>query len=187
MTIEQPLFEGDRICLGPIDMDKDPEVEARWSSDAGYLRMVAIEPARPLSAAQVKKQYEAIEKDQEDKGNLYYFTIRMKSDDRLIGFARLSWIEWSNGCAHVSIGIGDAQDRGCGYGKEALRLLLRFAFAEANLYRLTAVVPEYNLPARRLFAGAGFVEEVRRRQAVFRDGRRWDLVHWGLLRDEWQL
>jgi RimJ/RimL family protein N-acetyltransferase len=51
---------------------------------------------------------------------------------------------------------------------------------------LAAVIPEYNLPAQRLFAGAGFVEEVRRRQAVFRDGRRWDLVHWGLLRDEWQ-
>jgi RimJ/RimL family protein N-acetyltransferase len=186
MTIELPLFEGERICLGPIDMEKDPEIEARWSNDAGYLRMLSIEPARPLSPAQVKKKYEAIEKEQEEKSGLYYFTIRMKPDDRLIGFARLSWIEWSNGCARIQIGIGDAQDRGCGYGKETLGLLLRFVFSEMNLYRLAAVIPEYNLPAQRLFAGAGFVEEVRRRQAVFRDGRRWDLVHWGLLRDEWQ-
>ena len=77
-----------------------------------------------------------------------YFTLRMRSDDRLIGFARLHWIEWSNGAGFIELGIGDPNDRLQGYGSEALRLLLRFAFDELNLYRLTAIIPEYN--ARRL-------------------------------------
>jgi RimJ/RimL family protein N-acetyltransferase len=37
-----------------------------------------------------------------------------------------------------------------------------------------------------LFTGFGFVEEVRRRQALERDYRRWDLLQLGLLAEEWK-
>lgn len=185
MSIDQSLFEGQRICLGPIDHEKDPEVESHWTHDASYLRLVSLDPAQPASPAQVKKRYEAIEKEQEEKRNRYYFALRMRSDDRLIGFARLYWIEWSNGTGFIQLGIGDPKDRLQGYGTEALGLMLRFAFEELNLYRLTAVIPEYNSIALHLFSKAGFVEEVRRRQAVYRDGRRWDLLHLGILSEEW--
>jgi RimJ/RimL family protein N-acetyltransferase len=57
---------------------------------------------------------------------------------------------------------------------------------ELNLHRLTAVIPEYNLPALALFQSFGFIEEVRRRQALERDGRFWDLMYFGLLTDEWK-
>lgn len=186
MSIDQPLFEGEKIVLGPLDPDKDAEIESRWTHDAYLARMIGLEPARPLSAAQIKKKYETIEKEQGEKHALFYFTIRSKTDDRLIGFARLFWIEWSNGHCRINMGIGDAQDRGCGYGTEALRLLLRFVFDEVNLYRLTAVVPEYNEVALHVFKKAGFIEEVRRREAIMRDGRRWDLLHLGILREEWR-
>jgi hypothetical protein len=186
MSIEQSLFEGEHICLGPIDHEKDPEIESRWTHDASYLRLISLDPALPASPSRLKKRYEAIEKEQEEKKNLYYFTLRMRSDDRLIGFAELYWIEWSNGTGFVRLGIGDPNDRLKGYGREALALLLRFAFDELNLYRLTAVIPEYNTVALHVFAQVGFCEEVRRRQSVNRDGRRWDLFHLGILRDEWQ-
>lgn len=65
-------------------------------------------------------------------------------------------------------------------------MLLRYPINELNLYRLTAFIPEYNFPARSLFKGFGFVEEVRRRQALERDYRRWDLLQFGLLADEWK-
>jgi RimJ/RimL family protein N-acetyltransferase len=65
-------------------------------------------------------------------------------------------------------------------------MLLRYAFDELNLYRLSASTVEYNTGAVRFFERAGFVVEVRRRQAIQRDGRRWDLLMLGLLRDEWQ-
>jgi RimJ/RimL family protein N-acetyltransferase len=65
-------------------------------------------------------------------------------------------------------------------------LLLRFGFGELNLFRLSAGIQEYNQAALRLFQSAGFVEEVRRRQALFRFGRRWDHLFFGLLNEEWQ-
>ena len=73
-----------------------------------------------------------------------------------------------------------------GYGTEALQMLMRYAFSELNLFRLAALVPEYNQAAIHLFQKAGFIEEVRRREALNRDGRRWDLIHLGLLREEWE-
>ena len=64
-------------------------------------------------------------------------------------------------------------------------MLLRFAFAELNLFRVTAIVPEYNEAAIALLKKFGFIQEVCRRKSLERDGRRWDLYVFGLLRDEW--
>jgi len=184
--IQTQLFEGQDVRFGPIDHEKDPEVEAGWTHESDFMRMMDVSPARPLSAAMVKKQYEKLEKQMEDDKNLYYFAIRAKEDDRLIGRAIVQWIEWANGHGFIRLGIGAAEDRGKGYGSQALKMLLRFAFAELNLFRLSAVVPEYNTVMIHILKKHGFVEEVRRRQSVERDGRRWDLLVFGLLSDEWR-
>ena len=147
MKINVPLFESDNVCLGPIDHEKDPEIESNWTHDIQYLRQLSCDIARPLSPAHLKKKYEKIEKEMEEGKNVFYFTIRMRSDDRLIGFARLYWIEWSNGSGRIELGIGSEKDRQQGYGSEALQMLLRYAFAELNLYRLSADVPESAGPA----------------------------------------
>ncbi|HKY54949.1 MAG TPA: GNAT family protein, partial [Anaerolineales bacterium] len=54
------------------------------------------------------------------------------------------------------------------------------------LFRVSARVPEYNEAAVALLKKFGFLEEVRRRQALDRDGRRWDLMVFGLLHSDWQ-
>ncbi len=179
------LFEGQRIRFAPLDPDQDAEVVARWSHDLVYLRALSTDVAKPLSPAQVKKQFEEMEKAAE-KHPAYYFTIRLKQDDRLLGFTHLHHIEWAHATGTLHIGIGDRNDRGQGYGTEALHMVLRYAFDELNLYRLAATMAEYNTGAIRFFERAGFVEEVRRRQAVLRDGKRWDMVMLGLLRTEWE-
>jgi RimJ/RimL family protein N-acetyltransferase len=97
----------------------------------------------------------------------------------------VQWIEWANGNGYLRLGIGAAEDRGKGYGTQALRMLLRIAFAELNLFRVSALVPEYNTAAIALLKKFGFVEEVRRRQSVERDAKRWDLLVFGLLQEEW--
>jgi RimJ/RimL family protein N-acetyltransferase len=184
--IQTQLFEGQDIRFGPIDYEKDPEIEAIWTHDSDFMRMMETSPARPMSAAMIKKQYEKLEKQAEENKNLFHFMIRAKADERLIGKAMVHRIEWTNGNAFLELGIGAAEDRRKGYGTQALQMLLRFAFAELNLFRVTAAVPEYNEAAIALLKKFGFVEEVRRRNSLERDGRRWDLYVFGLLKDEWQ-
>ena len=184
--IQTQLFEGRNIRLGPIDHDKDPEIESKWTHDSEFMRMMEINPARPMSAAIIKKQYEKLEKQIDESKNLYHFAIRAKEDDRLMGKASVQWIEWTNGNGWIQLGIGSAEDRHKGYGSQALSMLTRFAFAELNLFRVSARIPEYNEAAIALFKKFGFVDEVRRRQALDRDGRRWDLFVFGLLNSDWQ-
>jgi len=184
--IQTQLFEGQDIRFGPIDHEKDPEIESKWTHDSEFMRMMETAPARPMSAAIIKKQYEKLEKQIDENKNLYHFMIRAKADDRLIGTAAVQRVEWANGNAFLRLGIGAAEDRGKGYGSQALRMLLRFAFAELNLFRVSAVVPEYNETAIALLEKFGFMQEVCRRKALERDGRRWDLYVFGLLKDEWQ-
>ena len=184
--LEKPLFDGDLIRFGPINHEKDAEVESRWTHDASFMRLMYLEPMRPMSAFQIKKKYEELEKEADEKHNIFPFRIRARADDRLLGLAEVHWIAWSNGMAFVRLGIGAAEDRRKGYGREALGMLLHYAFGELNLYRLTAMLPEYNTAALKLFEGLGFVQEICRREALNRDGRRWDLFHYGLLVDEWR-
>ena len=186
LDIQTQLFESQDLRLGPIDHEKDPEIESKWTHSSEFMRLMDTEPARPLSAAVIKKQYEKLEKKVEEDKNLFHFMIRTRADGRLIGKAVVQWIEWTNGNAFLRLGIGSAEDRRKGYGTQALQMLLRFAFAELNLFRVSALVPEYNGAAVALLRKFGFVQEVCRRSALERDGRRWDLYTFGLLRDEWQ-
>jgi RimJ/RimL family protein N-acetyltransferase len=186
LDIQTQLFEGQDIRFGPIDHEKDPPIESKWTHDSEFMRMYQIEPARPMSVAMVKKAYEKLEKEIEEEKNMFFFAIRTREDDRLIGKALVHRIEWSNGNGFLRLGVGSKDDQRKGYGSQALQMLLRFVFAELNLFRISAAVPEYNEGAIALFKKFGFVEEVRRRQALDRDGRRWDMLVFGLLKDEWQ-
>jgi RimJ/RimL family protein N-acetyltransferase len=185
MSIETQLFEGKLIRLAPIDHEKDPVVESRWSHDLTLMRSLSRKPAMPLSVAQMKKKYESIEKEVEESKQLFHFTIRSKEDERLLGFVRIEGIEWTHGVASLKLAIGDPVERGKGYGSDTMRLILYFAFTELNLYRLSAVVGEDNPEALRFFRMFTFVEEARRRKALLRDGQTWDAIHLGLLREEW--
>jgi len=185
MTIETQLFEGKLIRLAPIDHEKDPEVESRWTHDLTLMRSLSQKAAMPLSVAQMKKRYEAIEKEVDESKKLFHFTIRSKADDRLLGFVRIEWIEWTHGTGNLKMAIGDQADRSKGYGSEAIKLMLRYGFQELNLYRLSAIVGGDNPGALRFFTRHGFVEEVRRRKALLRDGQEYDMLNLGILREEW--
>jgi RimJ/RimL family protein N-acetyltransferase len=186
MSIDTQLFEGKLIHLAPIDHDKDAEIEARWSKDLTLMRALSRQVAMPQSVAQMKKKYEAIEKEVEESKKLFYFTIRGKDDSRLLGFVRLEWIEWTHGTGNLRLAIGDPAERNKGYGTDAMALIMNIAFNELNLYRLSAILGEDNPDALRFFQRHGFIEEVRRLKAILRDGKTWDLIHLGILRDEWQ-
>jgi hypothetical protein len=84
------------------------------------------------------------------------------------------------------MGLGGPENRGQGYGLEALALMLNYAFYELNLHRVSLNVIGDNLRAIRAYKKAGFKEEGHIRQAVQRDGQRHDLIWMGILRDEWR-
>ena len=66
-----------------------------------------------------------------------------------------------------------------------MRIILRYAFDELNLKRVTLNVFDYNPRAIRSYEKAGFKLEGRQREALHKDGQRYDILYMGILRDEW--
>jgi RimJ/RimL family protein N-acetyltransferase len=88
-------------------------------------------------------------------------------------------------CSELGIDI-KREYQGQGYGTEAIRWVLDWAFNSAGLHRVELNVLGWNPRAARIYEILGFREEGRRRDCLFRDGRWWDEVHMGLLRGEWE-
>jgi len=66
-----------------------------------------------------------------------------------------------------------------------MHLILRYAFSELNLERVSLNVFAYNLRAIHSYEKSGFVHEGRKRGVLRREGRRYDLVFMGILRTDW--
>lgn len=122
----------------------------------------------------------------EPKQDAYLFIARRLTDDVILGTLDLMIPEWAHRDGWIGIGLGDRATWGQGYGTEAMRLLLRFAFAELNLFRVTLSVFAYNPRAIHVYEQLGFVLEGAQRERLRRDGQRYDLLLMGLLRSEWQ-
>lgn len=182
-NINRPLYESASFCLVAPDPDHDAEIEAGWSHDAAYARYLGLQPARPLSKAQVQKRYEAAQS--RERGEIL-LAVRTRADDRLVGFVRFYWIVWARGYAMLRYAFGDPALHGDGYAQELLQLILRYAFDELGFYRLLAHVVSDETATIRVFEAAGFRQEVRQHLAFQHHGQRWDLLVYGLLADEWR-
>jgi len=78
--------------------------------------------------------------------------------------------------------LGKRKKEGKGYGKETIKLLLNYGFNELNLYRIQLNVLEFNIHAIHLYERFGFKKEGAFREFVLRDGNRYDLLLYGLLK-----
>ena len=177
------IFQGSLIHLTAEDPETQAKAFSRWGRDTEYIRLLDDEPAHLWSA---KKFTDWIEKDLEkDSQGEPFFNIRTLDDDRLIGFIVFFGLDWANGDTWVGIGLGEREYWGKGYGTDAMRVMLRYAFSELNLRRVSLGVFEYNPRAQKSYEKAGFQVEGRLRQYIAREGRRWDMVIMGVLRKEW--
>lgn len=172
------LFSGQLVRLSAPQPD-DYDSFARWSHNADYLRLMDADPAKPHSA----KSFEEWEKEITGP-NTYLFRIRLQQDDTLIGFVALD-VNWANQNAFLAIGIGEPTAWGKGYGSEAMMLILNYAFNELSLHRVGLNVISTNARAIALYEKMGFVHEGTQREWGVRDGQRFDLVYYGILRREW--
>jgi RimJ/RimL family protein N-acetyltransferase len=104
----------------------------------------------------------------------------------LIGCAGLFGIQWMHQIASLGIAIGDPAYWGKGYGTDGLKLLLGYAFRELNLYRVGSSTISYDIRSIKAHEKVGFRQEGIQRSFIQREGRRFDLIIFGILRPEWE-
>jgi RimJ/RimL family protein N-acetyltransferase len=180
--MNENLLRGDLVRLTVEEPETLAKLEAQWLGNSEYSRLLDWEPARRASAKTVQKW---IEKQCENESSIA-FSIRTLADDHIIGEIGLDAIYWTHGDSFVGIGLGNREDWGKGYGTDAMKIILRYAFTELNLRRVSLDVFEYNPRGVRSYEKAGFVIEGRQRGVILREGRRWGMIYMGILREEWE-
>jgi RimJ/RimL family protein N-acetyltransferase len=111
--------------------------------------------------------------------------FRIEKESRLIGEISLKTIKWYIRKAEISINlIPEKHRKGIGY--KTLIRMIDYAFNTLNLYRLEAEIIEGNTASVQLFSKLGFEPEGRLRKAKYIDGHYYDILTFGLLKDEYQ-
>lgn len=174
------VLTGKLVRLAVPNFESETELLASWDQDSEYQRLYDSEPAR-LASVNVQREWA-----EEWLKDCYVFAIRTLADDKMIGVVELDDFNWVTGDVWLGIGLGDRAYWGQGYGTDAMRVLIRYAFEELNLRRISLSVFEYNERAVKCYRKLGFKEEGRGREQLRREGRYWDLIYMGLLREEWE-
>lgn len=172
------LLKGKLVRLAAPRED-DTKLLAQWSADTEYQRLMEVHPVRPHLASYFQQHME-----REPNLRFYPFGIRELATDAFIGDILLMGVNHTHGDCFVGIGIGDRAYWGKGYGTDAMNVILRFAFHELNLRRVTLYALAGNVRAVRSYEKCGFVREGLLRGGEHR-GVRDDVVAMGVLRDEW--
>ncbi|TFG68230.1 MAG: N-acetyltransferase [Anaerolineales bacterium] len=143
---------------------------------------VATEPTNPgYSVEGAELWFEDMQKAQ---GKTQVYLGIFLTDGILTGDIQLANIDWRHRTASLGISITKREHRGRGYATDAVLVLVKYAFEELDLFRLTARTLEHNTAARKVLENTGFIQEGCERQAVTIAGRRWDRLVFGLLRSD---
>jgi RimJ/RimL family protein N-acetyltransferase len=177
------ILKGKFVRLSAYDPEEMSKAYSRWSRNSEYFRLLNSS-ARPMQSPKMAAKWMEEEVGEVSPAS-YYFSIRTLAEDKLIGELGLDIVDWSGRDAFVGLGIGETDHWSKGYGTDVMNILLQFAFMEINLRRVTLTVFEYNPRAIRSYEKAGFHHEGRMRQLLNKEGKRWDMLYMGILREEW--
>jgi len=173
------MMRGKKTILRAIEQEDLPTF-IRWFNDPEVRQYLLM--YMPMSPAEKEgKWFERQLEDQNNRG----FVIET-TDGVYVGNCGLHDFDWENRCAVLGIAISEKEYWGRGYGSDAVRTLLGFAFGEMNLHRVQLEVYHFNLRAIRCYEKSGFKVEGRRREALFRNGSYHDTLIMGILREEFE-
>ncbi len=176
------MLTGKRIRLRAIEPEDLPHL-ARWRNDPDVIENLLIHT--PRSSLDEQQWYENLMKRPDEEHPLA-IEVNNQNQWTLIGSTRYHTIDWKNRSVEIGICIGDKNYWDQGLGCDTMRLMVRHAFNNLNLNRVYLFVFESNERAKKSYLTAGFVEEGRLRQDVYKNGRYLDVFVMGILRSEWQ-
>jgi len=113
--------------------------------------------------------------------------ICLKESDKLIGIISILNIDWVNKSARGAYMIGEKEYWNSGLATEAMMLILRFAFFERGLHRISAIILESNIGSIRMCEKCGYKQEGVLRDSVYKSGKFHNQVIMSVLRDEFDL
>lgn len=182
------MLKGKKVLLRPIKRD-DLANFLKWFNDREVTQFLTIYlPMTEMGEEKWIEEHAGPVSARAGSVNDITFVIEAieNNSTKPIGTIGLHGINQKDQTAEFGIAIGEKDYWNNGYGTEATRLLISYAFQSVNLYRITSYVLAFNERSLRMHRKVGFTEEGRQRKAVFKNGSYVDKVMFGLLREEWK-
>lgn len=171
------MLHGDLVTLRPVT-PADLSLLYEWRMDAETWQLSEDDPLVPMTFARYEERHKLRESDEVGA------EFAIEGNGELVG--RCGMFAFDHLARNASIGITiGLPHRGRGYGRDAVRVLVDYAFRIRNLHRVHLDTIATNVAGQRAYVAAGFVEEGRLREHAWVDGRYVDLVQMGVLRSEW--
>jgi RimJ/RimL family protein N-acetyltransferase len=173
-------LEGELVYLSPVSPE-DAELWALWLNDLEVALPLGDEAYSLFTAEDQIRDVASISSSHD-----HVFTIVERATDRPIGRCLLFALNRTDRAAEVGIFIGDKPSWGKGYGTEAMRLLLDYAFNLLNLNSIMLGAFAFNERAIRSYRSLGFKEIGRRREARIVGPAKYDAILMDLMADEFE-
>src|SRR5208282_4392226 len=142
----------------------------RFVNDEELKRFLAIQESLKYPLSRMQEE-EWIELCASGAGPDRHFVIETLKDRQFLGQIGLEHIDWVDRRANLALFLFNKQERGKGYGTDALQVLLRLALAKLGFYRIGLRVAASNTRAIRCYERCGFNHEGVLRCDRFLDGR----------------
>jgi len=174
------MIRGQKVILRAVE-SSDVPVLWEWMQDEELMRLRDY-PMPPTSLEQARREFEESSDECGQRLHLAITTL----DGELIGETTLRDIDQRNRGAIFTIAIGKRENWGHGYGSDATRCLMKYAFEQMNLHRIDLFVHATNERAIKAYEKCGFQHDGRIRQAHYMDGRYSDVLLMGLLYEDFK-
>ncbi len=167
-------IKGSRIYLRPITIE-DTECVVRWRNDKKVVENFIYR--KNIS----KEEHLNWFHNKVETGDVIQFIICDNKTDKALGSIYLQNFNLESRQAEEGIFLGEEEAYGRGIGTEAAALVLKYAFENLKLHKLTARVLSYNQGSRRMHEKAGYVMESYLKDELFLDGKYEDLIFYGAI------
>lgn len=138
----------------------------------------------PLTESQLEKYIENANKDYADS---FVYKVIDQDSGTTIGHISLGRIDRVNKSARIGkVLIGEQNVRGKGIGQQMMKEVLKVAFNELQLHRVTLGVFDFNLPAIACYEKIGFEKEGLLRDSTKFGNEYWSQWEMSMLEDEWK-
>jgi RimJ/RimL family protein N-acetyltransferase len=152
-----------------------------WSNDPD-----TVAPFDRFAVDSFEEFSHAVEVAPEDPKSLSpRFVVERTADHKMIGFVGHYQAHPVLELTDVWYVLGERLERGKGYGREAVGLLVDYLFHSTNLARVGATCDTDNVPSYKLLERLGFRREGTLTAALFHHTRWHDVAIYGVTRAEW--
>jgi ribosomal-protein-alanine N-acetyltransferase len=160
----------ERLILVPLTMEHSSEEYLNWLNDPEVYKFLET---RGNQNMEMLKDFI----ENQIKNNVAIWAITLKSTGKHIGNIKIDPINFKHGFGEYGILMGEKNEWGKGYAKEASIGVIDYFFNEINLRKITLGVVKQNTQAVELYEKLGFVIE-----GIYKEHLVYDNIFYDVLR-----